>query len=218
MLDRWFFPFFLAKDIMAFFTPSFYMLNTHQHFTFPHGSCDTYSDEALAEWFYRPDYFCFYILKYFKPEATTADLESYKTKELTVFGIAWMRLKFLAEVLEPTLIAKKYEKRAFSRPLFLPYIHWANIDVVMSRYIEVDRLANYLSARIISVFETQTPIESDHPLLPVLHTFSSSLPLIRAEPLEQVEWAKFSPNELMIYPYFALIERFWLALEPVTHI
>ena len=203
---------------MALFTPSFYVLNTHQHFTFPHGSCDTYSDEALTEWFYQPNYFCFYILKYFKPDATLADLEPYKTKELTVFGQAWMRLKFLAEVLEPTLITDKYEKRAFTRPPFLPYIQWTNMDIVMTRYSEIDRLANYLIARIISVFETQTPIESDHPLLPVLQTFSSALPLIRAEPLGQIEWAKFSPRDLTIYPFFTLIDRFWITLEPVTHI
>jgi hypothetical protein len=92
------------------------------------------------------------------------------------------------------------------------------MDVIMSRYSEIDRLANYLCARIIAVFETQNPIEPDHPLLPVLQTFSSSLPLIRAEPLGQVEWAKFSPNELMIYPYFVLIDRFWKAFEPVTQI
>ncbi len=200
------------------FTPSFYVLNTHQHFRFPHGICDTLTNEALTDWFYSPDYFCFYILKHFKPAATFADLDTYKTKELTIFGQAWMRLKFLAEALDPSVIVTKHEKRAFSKPLFLTHKHWENMDTVMTRYSEIDRLANYICAKIIAVFETQTPIEPDHPLLPVLQTFSSSLPLIRAEPLGQIEWAKFSAQELTIYPYFVLIGRFWSALEPVTQV
>ena len=127
-----------------------------------------------------------------------------------------MRLKFIAEILDPVRVQSRIEKRAFTKPPFVPYKIWENTEEVMRRYSTVDILANYLLSQIIAVFECKKPIDTENPLLCVLPTFSSLFRSVRAEPLEgRFVWKGVSPRDLTIYPYFVFITRLWECMEPI---
>lgn len=208
---------------MSFFTHDFYILNTAQHFSFPHSDCDEISNIDLTAWFYKPDYFCFYILKYYKPDATLVDLARIQSPFMSTFGSAWMRLKFAAEVMDPVYVTRRIEPRAFKRSPFTPYTLWKT--EADSRGSSIDNLANYVLNHIIKNIEAyvrnieSTIYTNDVDMISALQTMNSAIYTIRKTPCDgKFMWSGTHPRDLTIFPYFAFITQMWEAIAPVLTI
>jgi hypothetical protein len=189
----------------------FYVLNSNTNFEFPHMNCDTYSYEDLKKWFLRHDYFLAYMITMFEAKDPGAVLEKLAEKEeLMLLGTAWMRLKFMAEVLNPTCIHTHFNKR-----LKIASAHeWETH--AMLRYITVDRYANtfinIVMNSVEAVVNEWTPPEIPTKYVDIAKVLNAELPKIREAPLGLYDWIKCDPHSMAPLPYYTFITSLYSVL------
>lgn len=189
----------------------FYVLNSNTNFEFPHMNCDTYSYADLKKWFLRHDYFLAYMVTMFEAKDPCAVLEKLAEQEdLVLLGTAWMRLKFMAEVLNPASIHTHFNKR-----IKIPEAHtWE--EHAMMRYITVDRYANTFINIVMNsveavVNETKLP-EIPTKYLDIAKALNTELPKIRMAPLGEYDWTKCDPHSMAPLPYYTFITNLYSVL------
>ena len=204
------------------FSEDFFLLNTATNFSFPHHNCDEIPTEKLVRLFFHPDYFCWYIVRHFGKTPDDSIVEKLRAHPtLATIGTAFMRLKFLVEVLDPKRLLHRIQAQkkagAFLREEMSAIWDW--LTEAAERYAHLDRLANYMCAAMIEIIRdivgnAETPREfsalSAHATM-----LNTQIPTIREKPCEIYAWSAVAPYELVNYPYFMFVIRTWSVLEKI---
>lgn len=196
---------------------AFYELNRHQSFPFPHANCDELSNSELITWLYRPDYFTMRVLRHFRPDASYAELGKLRDNPtVTLLGITWMRLKYIAEICDPSGVRIQRERateklRTREAALFNP---WA-AESATKRYANIDALAN----KIQMAFLTYIGIPDTPPLpdivLDTLEEFNAAIHSIRKTPYRGCDWSGQTAYNLVPYIYFVYITELWRCVHSI---
>ena len=201
------------------FSDDFFILNSNTHFSFPHENCDEIPTEELKTMFFHPDYFCQHIVRYFVEPADDTMNRLRDHPHLGEMGAAFMRLKFLTEVLDIRRILPRVraQKKAggFLKGEVVPIWEWGTTGV--ERYAAVDVLANHMCNAIIETiraFVRNTDIPDFSQLATAAVGINEAIPQIRAKPCDRYAWNNVDPYTLVNYPYFVFVVRSWAALEP----
>lgn len=173
----------------------FYEVNANQQFEFPHDDCDRKSTAELMAWWCRPDYFAAFIARKLGAPATAVEA----TAEV---GAAWMRLKFAAEVCNPTLVLAKI------RPTMKFPGAKDLCAAATERYAAIDVLANALLNHILNTMEGIVGSSE----FPTISQINSVFPTIRSRPLGMYDWRPCAPSELSVYPYSVFLYAIYEAV------
>ena len=209
------------------FSDDFFILNRATNFPFPHDNCDEIPTDTLIRMFFSPDYFCQHIARYFlEPTAYDISETMKRAREhptLGTIGAAFMRLKFLAEVLNVRLLLPKLQtqKKAggFLKGEVVPIWEWEEKGT--ERYAIVDNLANQLCNTVIEIVRgivRNTEIPDPAPMAKIAIALNKEIPQIRARPCEQYAWNDSAPYMLVNYPYFVFVVRAWRIIEKIVSI
>ena len=181
----------------------FYAVNKAQHFEFPHSYCDIYTNDQLAELYFKQSgygsYCCGVIASII---GRTCDLSVLRTNTQFVnFVTAWMRLKFIAEQVDPVRCARYFERlpipvhKTPKLPAELLELYKADSTEF---YAFVDRLANIIQLRwlrlMIGLKHTCPSLDE------VCIWINSELPTIRSG-LSSACSYEIDPYELSIKPF-----------------
>jgi hypothetical protein len=202
----------------------FFILNRATHFSFPHDRCDQIPTDRLIHEFFHPDYFCAHIVRHFDTQGKHhAILERLREHPvLDILGAAFMRMKFLAEVLDirrllPRVKGQK-RKGGFLKGEVVAVWEWETHGT--ERYAAIDNLANQLCNAVIEIVRDtvrNTDSLTDYTaLVNAAHTINEELPKIRREKYEQYVWDDIAPYMLVNYPYFVYVVKAWSVLEPIV--
>jgi hypothetical protein len=96
----------------------FYKVNAAQHFEFPHSNCDTYTNTQLAELYFKQSGYGEYCAHVIAAAASSAaacgggvDLKILQhNSQFVNYVAAWMRLKFVAEQVDPVRYSRYFER------------------------------------------------------------------------------------------------------------
>ena len=233
------------------FSPSFYELNYAQHFPFPHTNCDEIDNEVLKRKFMDTDYICPHIIRHFmeKTAKGTEQGTGQGTEQGTVtfqdlydrvklhpvlqeLGAGFMRLKFLAEVIDPNRLKPQLDKMVailekikdphhpLGKKELLPIFEW--VEKGADRFSQIDIMANYTFALILVIIESIVQGKDHLPfdthwiqLYERLSTFNQSMPTIRENPCGEYIWKQVTPYELPLLPYLMFVLRSWDIVKPL---
>jgi hypothetical protein len=200
---------------------SFYFaINTAQHFSFPHSNADIWTDEQLWKHYVRPDYFTAYTVRTIDnsvaPETILSTL--YDIPGFRAAAVAWMRLKFLCEVLEPVYILKKRNPRwRFVSEL----LTWTPEEVT-ERCASADICCNILGITLCELLYALTKGTEADTLKkrlaewePSLNVFNAAVNSIRASPHGECQWHLCCPRELVPLPWCTYIVNAYATLPPL---
>jgi len=198
---------------------SFYFtVNKIQHFTFPHSDADVWTDDALWAHYIKPDYFAAYMVRQIDATVAPATILSADIPGFRAAAVAWMRLKFLCEVLEPVYILKKRN----SRWRFTSEVLTWTAEEITERSTSADVCCNIIGLKLCELLyaltkhtDTTTLKETLAEWKPVLETFNAAIHTIRSVPLALCQWYLFSPQELVPFPWCTFIERAYATLPPL---
>ena len=205
------------------FSEDFFALNSNTHFSFPHENCDEIPTEELKAMFFHPEYFCQHIVRYFVEPTDDIMKRLRSHPQLGEMGAAFMRLKFLAEVLDirRMLPRLRNQKKAggFLKDEVSRIWEWEREreTVGMERYAAVDVLANHMCNAVIETIKAivrNTDIPDFSQLATAAVGINVAIPQIRAKPCDRYAWNDVDPHALANYPYFVFVVRSWDALEP----
>ena len=93
----------------------FYKVNKAQHFEFPHSNCDTYTNDQLADLYFKQSGYGEFCAR----AVAAAVGGGVRTIDLTIlqhnsqfvnYVAAWMRLKFVAEQTDPVRYSRYFER------------------------------------------------------------------------------------------------------------
>jgi hypothetical protein len=191
---------------------TYYTLNQNQHFSFPHDDADTYTDDQLWYHYIRYDYLCVYLMKQLDPAVsvqpmldTLATLPQFKS-----LATVWMRLKFVCEVLDPHRILRKrgtFVKRPntpLTKPPCAAIWDWT-LENLTEDYYTIDVVTNIVGLHLFDTVKSlvlNTPLPQIHDdLVTKVSSFSKQLQSLRQSPLDQCQWNRFNPHELVPYPW-----------------
>jgi len=200
------------------FSEDFFILNANTHFSFPHHNCDEIPTVELSHMFFHPDYFCGHIVRHFgaKSEDIIHRLQAHPT--LAAIGTAFMRLKFLVEVLDPRQLHRRVttQKKAggFLKGEMLAIWDWEHKGT--ERYAAVDVLANHMCHAMIEIIRDivgNKEVREFQSLATIAATLNEEIPKIRAGKCEQYVWSSEAPYHFVNYPYFMFVVRVWAVLE-----
>jgi len=205
------------------FSEDFFILNRNTHFSFPHDNCDEIPTEELKAMFFHPDYFCQHIVRYFVEPTDDIMKRLRGHPQLGEMGAAFMRLKFLAEVLDirRMLPRLKSQKKAggFLKDEVSRIWEWDTVGT--ERYVAVDTLANHMCNAVIETIKAivrNTDIPDFSQLATAAVGINLAIPQIRANPCDRYAWNNVDPYTLVNYPYFVFVLRSWDAIEPFVDI
>ena len=90
----------------------FYAVNKAQHFEFPHTNCDTYANTDLAALYFKQSGYGSYCCRMIASITGVAcDLSVlHANSQFVNLVTAWMRLKFVAEQVDPVRYARYFER------------------------------------------------------------------------------------------------------------
>ena len=90
----------------------FYAVNRAQHFEFPHANCDTYTNDDLAALYFKQSGFGSYCCGVIASvTGVVCDLSVlHANSQFVNYVTAWMRLKFIAEQVDPVRYARYFER------------------------------------------------------------------------------------------------------------
>ena len=192
---------------------TYYTYNRNQNFSFPHDDADTYTDDQLWSHYKSHDYVCVYLMKQLDPSVSVVPmLDTLQSlPQFKDLATAWMRLKFVCEVLEPHRIMRKRD--AFVKKPNTPLTRapcaaiwdWT-LETLTEDYYTIDVVTNIVG---LHLFETVKSLVLGTPPLPALapelaakvSSFSNQVQSLRQKPLDQCQWNLYNPHELVPYPW-----------------
>ena len=171
--------------------------------------------------FFHPDYFCQHIVRYFA-ELTDDIMKRLRGhSQLGEMGAAFMRLKFLAEVLDIRRMLPRIQNQkkagGFLKDEVSRIWEWERETVGTERYAALDTLANHMCDAVIETIKAivrNTDIPDFSQLATVAVGINLAIPQIRAKPCDRYAWNGVDPYALANYPYFVFVLRSWDAIEP----
>lgn len=197
------------------------MLNSNTHFSFPHENCDEIPTEELKAMFFHPDYFCQYIVRHFAELTDDIMKRLREHPQLGEMGAAFMRLKFMTEVLDIRRILARVQNQkkagGFLKGEVLRIWEWETAGT--ERYAAVDALANHMCNAMIETIRAlvrNTDIPDFSQLATAAVGINLAIPQIRAKPCDRYAWNTVDPYTLVNYPYFIFVVRSWAVIEPFT--
>lgn len=143
---------------------------------------------------------------------------------LQELGAGCMRLKFLAEVMDPVRMEprlKKLPAKLLTRvPELQGIMGWGEHGT--DRYHQIDVLTNRIFAYIVQAVESVVRYNEYLPwdnnddlkrLFTHIYVFNRTLETVRERPCGEFVWKGVDPSELSLVPYFTFVLRAWNTLE-----
>ena len=90
----------------------FYKVNAAQHFEFPHSNCDTYTNNQLAELYFKQSgygEYCAHVITAACGGGVDLTILQHNSQFVN-YVAAWMRLKFVAEQVDPVRYSRYFER------------------------------------------------------------------------------------------------------------
>lgn len=203
---------------------NYYTLNQAQHFPFPHDNADTYTDEEVWSHYIGTNYLCVYLIKQLGHKGSVQPIlnKLEQHSHFKDYAVAWMRLKFLSEIMEPSYILKK-RNPAWQKPNCSmtkePCVEiWSwTAESLTERYYNIDVVTNILGQHLFGVvkayvYELNPPKTTDE-LATAVKTFNKSLYEIRGKPLGEVQWKLWNPKDLIPYAWAMYLINAWSAFS-----
>ena len=179
----------------------FYAVNRAQHFEFPHTNCDAFTNEDLATLYFKHSgygsYCCGVIASL---TGVVCDLSALASNSQFVSHVAaWMRLKFVAEQVDPVRY-KRYFERGLIPAHKTPKLPAELLELYKADSTEfyacVDGLANAIQMRWLSIMMQPNDPVFDESCMQI----NSTLPTIRSQLSSQYA-STVDPYELPIKPF-----------------
>lgn len=179
----------------------FYELNKIQSFEFPHDNCDEYTNDQLRELYFKQSGFGPFCLKYIGSHASV-DLEGLQhNSQFVNYVVAWMRLKFIAEVCDPVRYRNYFRHFSSTRTPYLPSHLLALYKSDSTEfYSRIDTLANSVQIAWIRMMLGKCGDDTLDTLCTHLNT---QLPTIRSHDLGEYKWKSVNPYELSLFPFLS---------------
>lgn len=193
-----------AEKKCATLSDIFYTINKAQHFEFPHANCDMYEKEMLAALYFKQSgfgTFCCGIIASFT--GIVCNIEHLKQNSQFVnYVTAWMRLKFIAEQVDPIRYRHYFERLSIPAnkvpklPTELLELYKADSTEF---YVSVDNLANTIQMKWIEIMVNgAAATEADLDIL--CNRINDQLPKVRAS-ISTAAKTTFDPYEFPIRPF-----------------
>ena len=209
---------------MVSLPPDFFLFQ-ETNYAFPHADCDRKTSEELLTHFFSSHYLCTRILSHYRRILGAIDpLEEFleearRHRGIRICGEAFMRLKFVLEVIHPSLVRSKlvpaYTKRAAPLVAMERNVeNYACVDVLANRvflYI-LEHLKGIVAGEFVGDPTNDAWIEER---LDRLETMNAAIHAVRNEPCGSVMWERFAPEELHGHAYCMFALRLWDATVPV---
>lgn len=196
---------------------NYYTLNKAQHFYFPHDTADTYSDEQLWSHYIGEEYLCVYLIKKLGApvQPVLKALETHKD-----YACAWMRLKFLCEVMEPSDILRKrnpaWQKGPLMKEPCVEIWNWT-AESLTERYYKIDVVTNIVGQHLFDTVKAIAmgvePPKTTEELTRAVKEFNAKLYAVRGQPLEQLQWNLWNPRDLAPYAWALYLIQAWSAFS-----
>lgn len=87
----------------------FYKVNKAQHFEFPHSNCDTYTNDQLADLYFKQSGYGVYCAGLIGNGAIDLTILQ-RNLQFVNYVAAWMRMKFVAEQVDPVRYSRYFER------------------------------------------------------------------------------------------------------------
>jgi len=185
---------------------SFYELNKNQSFSFPHDSADCWTDDELWEHFMKPDSFAAFCISKLSDKTTLTQLS--KSDAVRIMAIAWLRCKFLCEVLEPhKILGKRNPKWKLPEPL--SQIQTMSEEEITNRWLKVECATNRIGLWLHDLYTHGNPMEAD---TTKLQEFNKQIHTIRERPCGPYEWRNINPHSLLPVPWATFLLRLYESL------
>jgi hypothetical protein len=197
-----------TPDAVGPIQQAFYEINKAQHFEFPHIDCDTYTDDQLARLYFKQsgfgEYCCRVVSKYTSDACMDLNILQ-QNPQFVNCVVAWMRLKFIAELVDPVRYAHYFHIRPRphpSKPLRLPAELLALYDTDTTEFFAyVDNLANQIQLRWIQMLAFACGNMPAHPLDDLCIHLNSELQTIRSRIVPPYTLDGVDPYDLALYPF-----------------
>jgi len=187
---------------------NYFTLNLEQNFSFPHDDADTYTDDQLWSHYIGRNYLCVYLIKQLDLGADIEEvLKTFAAQPYVKdYAAAWMRLKFLCEVMEPKRILNRCEGIHPKAKARLPILATWNAELLTDNLYQVDVAANtiglYLFELVKSiVFKKELRAQPTKEFTDAVIEFNKKLHAVRAKPLDQCQWNLWNPYDLAPFAF-----------------
>jgi len=180
---------------------SYYTLNLEQNFSFPHDNADTYTDEQLWSHYSGQDYLCAYLIQQLGHKDPTPILEALAKQPHTKdYAAAWMRLKFLCEVMEPTRILRKWVTMPPKVKARLEHLSTWTSESLTEEFYTLEVVTNVLGQHLFDVVKSLTegvePKTLSKEFTDAVLAFNKKLYALSQNPLDQCQWNLWNPYDL----------------------
>ena len=186
---------------------AFYEVNKAQQFEFPHANCDVYSKDELATLYFKQSGFgsyCCCVLASITEQVCDLSIMQ-QNSQFVNFVTAWMRLKFIAEQVDPVRYRQYFDRlpipanKTPKLPVELLELYKADSTEF---YTLVDRLANKIQIKWIGMLmclnaDCDPEMAAVSDINNICTLINSELPTIRAHDSAKA----FDPYELSIRPF-----------------
>jgi hypothetical protein len=205
-------------------TINYYTLNQAQHFPFPHDNADMYTDEELWNHYIGTNYLCVHLIKQLGHKGPIHSIldKLEQHSHFKEYAVAWMRLKFLCEVMEPSYILKKRDptwQKPNSPMMKEPCVEiwsWTG-ESLTERYYTIDVVANILGQHLFAVVKAYVfglnPPKTTDEVANAVKTFNKSLYEVRGQSLGQIQWNLWNPRDLVPYAWAMYLIKAWSAFS-----
>lgn len=179
---------------------TYYTLNREQNFSFPHDNADTYTDEQLWSHYSGHNYLCAYLIRQLghntSPILNALAMQPYAKD----YAAAWMRLKFLCEVMEPTRVLRKRDAMPPKVKVRLEHLSTWTAESLTEEFYQLEVVTNVLGQHLFDVVKSLTEGVEPPTLLPeftdAVLAFNKKLYSLRSKPLDQCQWNLWNPYDL----------------------
>lgn len=207
-------------------TQAFYDVNKAQHFDFPHANCDEHTDQELATLYFKQSGFGEFCRRTVSQcMDTPCDMATWNAlqhnAQFVNYVVAWLRLKYVAEIVDPVRYARYFSFRPRplpNKPLRLPAELLELYDVDMTElFTFVDQLANKIQFRWIEMILGWDGSGRSHLLDDECTRLNAELQTIRSRVVPPYALNGVDPYELALYPFLAYhleLRRVLLDLPP----
>lgn len=191
---------------------AFYDINKAQHFDFPHTNCDEYTNQELAALYFKQSgfgEFCRHTVSQFRDTPCTLDTWGalQHNPQFVNYVVAWLRLKYVAEIVDPVRYARYFRLRPRPhphKPLRLPAELLELYDADTTElFAFVDRLANKIQFRWIEMILGWDGSGRSHLLDDECTRLNAELQTIRSRIVPPYNLSGVDPYELALYPFLA---------------
>jgi hypothetical protein len=186
-------------------TDIFYAINKNtQYFHFPHTNCDEYSNNELCDIYFNSGFgaYCRRIIA--SISGYICDLNTLEhNSQFVNYVVAWMRLKFIAEQVDPIRYTRYFESQPIppnKTPKLPPELFNVYKADTTELYSFVDTLANRVQIAWINIMmglDACTDAELENTCMRI----NSELQTIRESECGEYIWKHVNPYELTIYPF-----------------